>query len=67
VAISATIADVVLGRFRSGVAAFDAANDGIGLAPFHDAAAAVPAEVQAKVAETLEALASGRLNSGVAP
>jgi basic membrane lipoprotein Med (substrate-binding protein (PBP1-ABC) superfamily) len=67
VAISAAIADVVLGRFRSGVAVFDAANDGIGLAPFHDAAAAVSAEAQAKVAETLEALASGRLNSGVAP
>jgi basic membrane lipoprotein Med (substrate-binding protein (PBP1-ABC) superfamily) len=67
VAVSAAVADVVLGRFRSGVAMFDAASDGIGLAPFHDAASAVSAEVQAKVAETVEALASGRLSTGVDP
>lgn len=67
VAISAAIADLVLGRFQGGVAQFDAANNGIGLAPFHDAAAAVPAEVQARLIETLEALASGRLSTGVAP
>jgi basic membrane protein A len=64
VAVSAAIADVVLGRFRGGEALFAAANGGIGLAPFHDAAAAVPAEVQAKLIETLEALASGRLSTG---
>ncbi len=67
VAVGAAIADVVMGRFRGGEALFDAANGGIGLAPFHDAAAAVPAEVQARLIETLEALASGRLSTGVAP
>lgn len=67
VAVSAAIADVVWGRFRSGAVQFDAASDGIGLAPFHDAAAAVPAEAQARVLETLAALASGRVSTGVDP
>ena len=67
VAVSAAIAGVVLGSFRGGAARFDASNDGIGLAPFHDAAAAVPPDVQAKVFETLEALASGSLSTGVDP
>lgn len=67
VAVGAAIADVVMGSFRGGEALFDAANGGIGLAPFHDAAAAVPAEVQARLIETLAALASGRLSTGIAP
>lgn len=57
----------VMGSFPNGTVIFDAANDGVGLADFHLAADAVPADVRARVAEIYQLLAGGQLDTGVDP
>lgn len=66
-AVYQAIKSAVMGNFRNGTAIFDAANDGVGLADFHLAADAVPADVQVKIAEVYQLLASGQLDTGVDP
>lgn len=66
-AVYQVIKNAVMGSFRSGTALFDAANNGVGLADFHLAADAVPADVRAKIAEIYQRLASGQLDTGVDP
>ena len=62
------VAAVVNGTFEgNGIALFDAAGEGVGLAPFHDAEAAVTPAMQAKLDEIFTALADGSLNTGVDP
>jgi basic membrane protein A and related proteins len=62
--IKAVVEDTFAGN---GIAIYEAANEGIGLAPFHLTEDAVPAAVQAKLDEILAALADGSLNTGVDP
>jgi basic membrane protein A and related proteins len=66
-AVYQAIKGAVMGNFRNGTALFDAANDGVGLAPFHLAEPAVPADVQAKINEVFQMLARGQLDTGVDP
>jgi basic membrane lipoprotein Med (substrate-binding protein (PBP1-ABC) superfamily) len=59
---------VVEGTFAgNGIAIYEAANEGIGLAPFHDTEGDIPDAVKAKLEEILAALADGSLNTGVDP
>jgi hypothetical protein len=57
----------VEGTFEGRTAVFDAAVDGVGLAPFHDSAAAIPDEVKAQLDEIYAMLADGSLDTGVDP
>jgi basic membrane protein A len=53
------------GKFEGGTAVGDASNEGVGLAPFHDADAAIPADVKAKLDTTLKGLADGSIKTNV--
>lgn len=52
---------VVKGTFKGGVKVFDITNDGIGLAPFHEADGKIPAPVKAKLDEIKKDLKSGKI------
>ncbi len=68
VAVYSTIKAVLDGTFKgNGVLVFDAAGDGVGLAPFHMAEASITPAMQAKLDEILAALADGSLTTGVDP
>ncbi len=59
---------VIDGTFAgNGIAIYEAENDGIGLADFHDTDGDIPAAVKAKLEEIFAALADGTLNTGVDP
>jgi basic membrane lipoprotein Med (substrate-binding protein (PBP1-ABC) superfamily) len=66
-AVYNAISTAAMGTFQSGTALFDAANDGVGLAAFHEAESAIPAEIQARLAEIYQMLASGEMDTGVDP
>jgi basic membrane protein A len=67
-AVFNTIADVISGTFTSGVRTYDLAQDGVGLAPFHDAAPAVPDSVRGALARVESGLTNGVINpSGPCP
>ncbi|MEZ4770452.1 MAG: phosphate/phosphite/phosphonate ABC transporter substrate-binding protein [Caldilineales bacterium] len=66
-AVYNAITTAATGTFQSGTALFDAANDGVGLAAFHDAEAAISADIQAKLQEVFQMLASGEMDTGVDP
>jgi len=62
------IQKVVEGTFEgNGISVYEAANEGVAYADYHDAADAVPAGVKAKMEEILAALADGSLTTGVDP
>jgi len=63
VAVAAVITAVNAGTATGGDNAYDATNDGIGIAPFHDMASAVPADVQGKVDAALAAMKAGGLQT----
>ncbi len=68
VAVYDQIKAIVAGTFKgNGVAIYEAANDGVGFAPYHGADAAIPAEVKARIEEIQKALADGSLTTGVDP
>lgn len=67
VAVYNCFKDGVEGTFEGKTAMFDAAVNGVGLAPFHDTEAAVPDEVKAKLDEIYAMLADGSLDTGVDP
>ena len=67
VAVYNAIKNAAAGTAKGGTVLYDAKAEGVGLAPFHDADGAISAEVKAKVAETLQMLASGELDTGVDP
>lgn len=54
------------GTFHGGTQLFDAGNDGIGLAPFHSADAAIPEAVKARLGEIAAGLKAGSVTTGVA-
>ncbi len=65
VAIYAALKASAAGRFKGGIEVFGLANDGVDLAPFHQAAAVVPAAVKAKLEEVRDGLRSGRIKTGL--
>jgi basic membrane lipoprotein Med (substrate-binding protein (PBP1-ABC) superfamily) len=68
VAVYDQIKAVAGGSFKgNGVAIYEAKNGGVGFAPYHDADAAIPAAVKAKIEEIQKALADGTLTTGVDP
>ncbi|NCC34729.1 MAG: BMP family ABC transporter substrate-binding protein [Chloroflexia bacterium] len=68
VAVYNEVKAVVDGTFEgNGIALFDAAGDGVGLADFHMAAESVTPAMQAKLDEIFAALADDSLNTGVDP
>ena len=58
-AVYETIADVLTGAFSSGTQHYDLANGGVGLAPFHQAASAVPQQVSAELDRVRRAIIRG--------
>jgi ABC-type uncharacterized transport system permease subunit/basic membrane lipoprotein Med (substrate-binding protein (PBP1-ABC) superfamily) len=66
-AVYAAVSQAVEGKLRSGVFRFNMANDGVGLAPYHLADAAIPSEVRGKILEVAEELRSGRVHTRVGP
>ncbi|MCB0205806.1 MAG: BMP family ABC transporter substrate-binding protein, partial [Anaerolineae bacterium] len=64
-AVYNSIQSLVRGNFTGGTALYTASNDGVGLAPFHDAEGAVSADVMAALDDIKAMLASGDLTTGV--
>lgn len=62
-AVYGAIKNAVRDTFQGGTLVFDASNDGVGLAPFHEAA--IPEPVQAKVREITAGLKAGQIKTGV--
>jgi basic membrane lipoprotein Med (substrate-binding protein (PBP1-ABC) superfamily) len=67
VAVYTAVRDAVWGTFKAGTAVFDAANNGVGLAPFHETEDDVPANVKAALEKIFKMLADGTLKTGVDP
>jgi len=67
VAVYTAVKNAIMGTFEAGTASFDAANNGISLAPFHDSESAVSAEIKAKLEVVFNKLAGGLLDTGVDP
>lgn len=67
VAVYTAVRNAVLGTFQAGTAVFDAANNGVGLAPFHETDDDVPAEVKAALEKIFKLLADGTLKTGCDP
>jgi len=67
VAVYTAVKNAAEGTFEGGTAGFEAANEGVGLADFHDTAGAIPGDVKAKLDEILGMLADGSLDTGVDP
>ena len=59
------IEDAQAGTFEGGTVAFDAAGQGVGLAPFHDTEDDIPADVKTKLNDILKGLADGSIKTGV--
>jgi phosphate/phosphite/phosphonate ABC transporter binding protein len=67
VAVYTAVKNGQAGTLEGGTVVFDAANDGVGLAPFHDTEGAVPDDVKAQLDEVFGMLADGSLDTGVDP
>lgn len=59
------IKDVIDGKFQGGNKVFDMSNDGVGLAPYHDNADKVSADVQAKMDKIVAGMKDGSIKTGV--
>jgi len=64
-AVFAAIKDAQAGNFQGGTVAFDASTQGVGLAPFHNTEAEIPADVKANLDRILKGLADGSIKTGV--
>jgi basic membrane protein A and related proteins len=64
-AVFSAVKDAAEGKFEGGTTVYDASTGGVGLAPFHDTDAEIPAEVKAKLDETLKGLADGSVKTNV--
>ena len=60
-AVYGVVQDAVQGTFQGGTKVFDARNDGVGLAPFHDAESAIPEAVRVRLQDILTGLRSGTI------
>ncbi|GAB4118171.1 MAG: hypothetical protein Fur005_22930 [Roseiflexaceae bacterium] len=65
VAVFTAIKDAQAGTFQGGTAVFNAANEGVGLASFNQADAAIPAEVKELITKTIAGLADGSIKTNV--
>ena len=66
-AVAVAVTQAVAKGLQSGVMRFDLSNDGVGLAPYHEADVAVPSEVRGKIQEVTDGLRSGRVRTYVGP
>jgi basic membrane protein A len=64
-AVKQAITDLTKGTLKGGVVTYDIQNGGIGLAPYHDNASKIPADVQTKIADIQSKLKSGAITTGV--
>ena len=62
-AVNQTITAISKGTAAGGVSKFNAANDGIGISPFHNTAITIPADVQGKLDSALAAMKAGTLTT----
>jgi basic membrane lipoprotein Med (substrate-binding protein (PBP1-ABC) superfamily) len=60
-AVYGAVQRAVEGTFKGGTYVFDAGNDGIGLAPFHEAEATIPEAVKTQLQEVAAALRAGQI------
>jgi basic membrane lipoprotein Med (substrate-binding protein (PBP1-ABC) superfamily) len=65
-AVYGAIKLAVEGTFKGGTHVFDASNDGIGLAPFHETESAIPEAVKGKLQEIATGLKTSTIKTGVA-
>jgi len=64
-AVKTAITTMVQGSFKSGLLTFEMANDGGGLAPYHDFDSKISADVKAKIADVQAKLKAGSITTGV--
>jgi basic membrane protein A len=64
-AVKQAVTGMVKGTSIAGIQNFTIANDGIGLAPFHDYDSKIPADVKTKLADITAKLKSGAITTGV--
>ena len=64
-AVKQAVTDLTKGTLQGGIVSFTIQNDGIGLAPYHDNASKIPADVQTKIADIQSKLKSGAITTGV--
>lgn len=64
VAVKKAITNVVKGQFQSGFLKFDAANKGVGIAPFHTFDSKVTPDMKSKLQTIEKGLADGTLKTG---
>lgn len=61
--VAAAIKDLVAGALKAGDTLYNAKNDGIGIADFHDKASLITADLQAKLDAALAAMKAGTLQT----
>jgi len=66
-AVYEAVTRAVEGKLQSGVLRFNLGNDGVGLAPYHEADTNVSSEVKGKIKEIAEELRSGEIRTFVGP
>jgi ABC-type uncharacterized transport system permease subunit/basic membrane lipoprotein Med (substrate-binding protein (PBP1-ABC) superfamily) len=66
-AVFGALTQAVAGKLQCGTVHFNLVGDGVGLARYHLADAAIPSDVRGKVLEIADRLRSGRLHTGVGP
>ena len=64
-AVKQAITNLVKSTFTGGILSFDAKNDGIGLAPYHDYDSKISADIKAKITDIQKKLKDGSLKTGV--
>jgi basic membrane protein A len=62
VAAADNVATVAAGTWKPGTKQFDLANDGVGLAPYHNLASIVPASVQQAVQQARQEIIAGKIS-----
>ena len=65
VAVYTAVKSAFEGTFEGGTALFDASNDGVGLAPYHEAEESIPADVKQQLEDILAGMKSGEITTGV--
>jgi basic membrane protein A len=63
-AVKTALASIVKGQFQSGFSKFDAANGGVGIAPYHGYDSKVTADMKSKIDSIQKQLAAGTLKTG---
>jgi len=63
VSVSTSIQQISMKTAKGGIIVYNAANDGIGVAPFYDAASKLPADIQTKIDAALAGMKAGTLKT----